>query len=66
MSVNPASVVDILGLDPREFNQQHSKDPHITIAELGLTKISIENLKVATDMTWNQIASYLHVNIRTI
>lgn len=66
MSNTMHDFANILGLDPKKVNQHYSIDPHIPLAEKGLTKQSIEKLKTATGLTWSQIASYLHINTRTI
>jgi len=65
-TVDIASVTPILGLPTLSGHSKYQLDPHMSLLDSGLTKASIEALKSATGLTWQQIADALHITVRTL
>lgn len=65
-TVDIASVTPLLGLPTLAKSTQRRLDPHMHLLDRGLTKASIEALKGATGLSWQQLADILHVTVRTL
>lgn len=65
MQVEISSVTNLLGL---EFDKSKmlGLDPHISIAQQGLSRKAIDHLKQNTGLSYSFLADCLHINLRTL
>lgn len=63
--VDISTVTPLLGLEI-DKRQMMELDPHISIAQQGLPRKSIDHLKENTGLSYSFLADCLHINLRTL